>query len=150
MPKGFHNGFHNQNHDKNSFSIAEQQFKDYCFKHGIDIKDLLHEHKVKFKWVKGSTTKSSIVHPDFLHITTRIIIEINPMFHYTYKPVVVRDARKIKQLRKHGYKVFRIKVFIGTVKGKYTTKLNLKYANKVVNIMKRAKQSREQLGYYCR
>lgn len=146
----FHNCYHNYNHDKNGFSIAEKQFKDYCLKHGLNLKDLLHEHKIKFKWIKGNTTKSSVVHADFLHVPTRIIIEINPMFHYTYQPVVERDARKIKQLRKHGFRVFRIKVFIGTRKGKYTTKLNLKYANEVVNTIKRAEESKEQLAYYCR
>lgn len=48
--------FHNHNHDKNSFSIAETQFKDYCEKHDINLKDLLHEHKIKFKCAKGNTT----------------------------------------------------------------------------------------------
>lgn len=146
----FSDCYHNHNHDKNSFSIAEKQYRDYCLKHGLNLNDIEHEVEIKFKWRKGNTTKSSIVHADFLHKSKKIIVEINPSFHYKYKPVVERDKRKIKALRRHGYRVFCIKVFIGMRKGKYVTKLNYKYAWKVIQEIKKAEESREQLGYYLK
>lgn len=146
----FHNCYHNYNHDKNDFSIAEKQYKDYCLKHGLDLSDIEHEFKFRFKYAKGSETKKSLVHLDFLHVSKKIIVEINPNFHYKFKPVIERDKRKIKALRKHGFRVFRIKVFIGMRKRKYTTKLNLKYAWKVIQEIKKASESKEQLGFYTK
>jgi very-short-patch-repair endonuclease len=117
--KGFSANCHNYNRNKNVYSEAENQFKELLEQH--NIKDYLHEFKVKVRDIRG---KIRTYHIDFYFPSLKLAIEINPMFHYTFKTVVTRDKLRALLLKKNYHiNTIDIKVHHKTVKGKTIMKL---------------------------
>ena len=139
MSKGFHNCYHNPSHDKDSYSHAENQFKQLCQKLGFEANvDFIHEKKVKT--LECGRVKQFYL--DFYFIRKRISVEINPMFHLTYQKVRNRDTIKRKILRRHfNIEQFNIKVINGDI--------DSIYASKVLEMIRNAPNSKETLEAYC-
>jgi len=67
----------------------------------IDKMGIIHEHPVR-----GTV---GTFHVDFFIPSKRIAVETDPELHSTYMPVVVRDARRNKELKNiHGIHTFRV------------------------------------------
>jgi len=110
MPKGFHNAkFYdskgeqldikcNGAHKSEIFGALE--LKAYNLLNGfLEKHKAIHEHKVKGKTSKGTKTVSFRFFLDFYLPLKRADLEIDPLFHKTYKPVVIRDKLRDKVLK---------------------------------------------------
>ena len=141
--KGFSSNFHNYKRSKHVFSIAEKQFNNLAIAHGLNLE---HEHKVKVKDVKG---KSRNYYLDFFDTETKICIEINPLFHKTYKVVNIRDKLRAFLLKKKLHIItFNVDVIYRTIKGKTVIKIDVDKSLRVINFIKKAKKSKETLSFY--
>ena len=107
--KGFSANSHNYGRTKNVYSLAENIFKDKLLNSGLSKEHWIHEYPIQVKDVSG---KSHTYHIDFYFPKQRLAVEINPMFHYNYAPVALRDQLRAKILSRYGIKTLDIKVNI--------------------------------------
>lgn len=144
--KGFSANAHNYSRDAKIFSIAEELFKEVLESEGF--KNYVHELKII---VKDTVLNSHIYHIDFYFPSLKLAIEINPLFHYTYQNVLIRDQLRSKLLaRKHGIKTLDVKVLHKTVKGKFLTQLEPKSTKLAINYLKKHsdKINKQTLSYW--
>lgn len=135
--KGFANHLvHNPKRQKDVYTDAELKFKAIS-----DSFELNHLHE----WcvsIKDSENKAHFYKLDFYYPESKIAVEISPDFHFSYKPVFIRDKIRKKALnQKFGIKVFTVKV------GKFNG-IDIKYARKVLRFIKAAQTSPETLEYW--
>jgi len=107
--KGFSANCHNYSRDSTVYSMAESIFKDKLLNSGLSKEHWIHEYPIQVKDVSG---KSHTYHIDFYFPKQRLAVEINPMFHYNYAPVALRDQLRAKILSRYGIKTLDIKVNI--------------------------------------
>jgi hypothetical protein len=140
--KGFSANYHNYLKDKSSYSIAERQFKELLEHCGLN--DFIHEFKVKVRDFKGT---NHTYHMDFYFPLFKIAIEINPLFHYTYNSVAMRDKLRAKLLKRKAHiETIDIKVYQKVRKGKLETFIDYEKAFKIIQIiLNKRKVHRETL-----
>lgn len=130
--KGFSANSHNYTRDKNVYSISELLFKELLEQNNIN--GFIHEHKIS---VNDLIMHKHFYHLDFYFPSLKIAIEINPLFHYTYANVAIRDKIRTSLLkRKHNIKVLDVIVRFRTKKGIIQTYLDTKSANNAINEIK--------------
>lgn len=130
--KGFSANQHNYKRSSKQYSEAEQLFKDALNLAGLkENLDYFHEHKVK---VRDVHNRIHVYHLDFYFPSLKICVEINPMFHYTYEVVAIRDKLRASLLkRKLNIKTLDLKVYMKTRKGKTYMALDVKQCDKILN-----------------
>jgi 5'(3')-deoxyribonucleotidase len=133
--KGFSANAHNYNRDGNVYSIAEMQFKELLESYGINF---IHEYQVKVKDIKNNVHS---YHLDFYIPELRLAIEVNPLFHYTYETVAIRDNLRSRLLkRKADITTWDLKVYFKTVKGVTQTFIDYEKAFKIIEQILKAKK----------
>jgi hypothetical protein len=135
--KGFSNSLvKNQKRSKDVYTVAEAKFKAIS-----DSFELNHLHE----WcipVKDAELQLHNYKLDFYYPESKIAVEISPNFHFSYKPVFIRDKIRKKALNQK----FGIKVF--TVKANQFNEIDVKYARNILRIIKAAQTSPETLEYW--
>jgi len=145
--QGFSSNYHNFKHDNGKYSTAEKLFKKLLDKHNVKY---VHEYRVKLKDFIGKTHNYYI---DFYIPEVKLAIEINPLFHYTYESVKIRDKLKARLLKRRMHiKTIDIKAYIrvkqkNRIKRLITTIDNTKALNLIQKI-KRMKPNKETLIYW--
>ena len=134
--KGFGNSWIlNQKRLKSVYTVAESKFKAIA-----DSFELNNVHELRFK-AKDSENRTHCYKLDFYFPKCKIAVEISPDFHFSYKIVVIRDKIRKHALNKHGIKVF-------TVKANKFNEIDVKYARKILRLIKEARISPECLDYW--
>lgn len=135
--KGFANSHVlNPARKNNVYTVAESKFK--AISDSFELKHL-HEWQIS---VKDSENKSHFYKLDFYYPDSKIAVEISPDFHFSYKPVFIRDKiRKLALNKKFGIAVY-------TVKATKNNEIDVKYARNVLRIIKAAQISPETLSWY--
>jgi hypothetical protein len=133
---GFGNSL-NPNHKRDSkvYTTAENNFKAIADRFGLNY---LHEWQIK---AKDSELGLHCYKIDFYFPDFKIAVEINPEFHYSYKPVFIRDKIRKIALKKFGIKTYAIK---SDAKNRILTNR----AKFVLNLIEDAGISHETLKYW--
>lgn len=63
-------------------------------------------------WICNKNFPNSRFRPDYRSDTLKIVVEFDGFTHYTSSKTILRDISKDKLIRKNGYKVVRIPMFI--------------------------------------
>jgi len=137
--KGFANShILNPSRKNNVYTQAESKFK--ALIEAFELNSL-HEWCIP---IKDSENKSHFYKLDFYFPESKIAVEISPDFHFSYKPVFIRDKiRKLALNKKFGIAVY-------TVKAGKNNEIDVKYARNVLRIIKAAQTSPETLEYYLK
>lgn len=144
--KGFSSNFHNFERDNNTYSKAEDLFKDLLLEHNLS--EFIHEHKVK---VKDINDRTHTYHLDFYFYNLKVCIEVNPIFHETYRVVKIRDnLREYLLKRKMHIKTFKLRVLHKCKKGKLLTRIDKRQSKRIIKKLKSLKVSKETLTFYLR
>ena len=147
--KGFSANEHNYKRSSKQYSEAEQLFKDVLDLAGLkENLDYFHEFKIK---VRDVHNRIHVYHLDFYFPTLKICVEINPLFHYRYEVVAIRDKLRASLLkRKLNIKTLDLRVYMKTRKGKTYKALDVKQCDKIINeiLNKIHKPHKETLLFY--
>ena len=146
--KGFSANFHNYKRISDSYSIAENLFREQLELNGIT--NYLHEHKVTIKDILGNMHN---YHLDFYMPSIKLCIEISPLFHQTYLTVAVRDKLRTSLLkRKLGIKTVVVRVHFRIRKGITETFINPVDVKSVMSEIKKLGKNpnKETLTYYIK
>ena len=147
--KGFSTNCHNYSRDSTVYSMAESIFKNKLLNSGFSKADFIHEFPVTVRDKKGQIHR---YHLDFYFPKLKLAIEINPEFHYSYEPVVIRDKIRNLVLLRYGIRTLEIHVEIENYSQvhKNITSLNKADVKQVLKTLRalRHKPSIETLDYY--
>ena len=135
--KGFGNSLiKNAGREKDVYTVAELKFK--AISDSFELNHL-HEWCIPIKDAENQLHRYKL---DFYYPESKIAVEISPNFHFSYKPVFIRDKIRKKALNSK----FGIKVF--TVKAAKNNEIDVKYARNVLRIIKATQTSPETLEYW--
>jgi len=127
----------NRNRSSKVYTVAESKFRQLA--ESFEIRQYCHELPIKTK--NSHDLSLHCYKLDFFFPKCRIAVEISPDFHFSYKHVFIRDKLRKKALKKHGITTY-------TVKSNKFNEINVKYARKILHLIKAAHTSPECLEYW--